>query len=405
MKKTILLMTLIVALAAAGYSQTEGYLYYVAGAVPTTGDANPTLDGTLTGDNGVFSVLVADVRTNLGLVNNWRYATDATNRLQGADAGDANAYTWLFIENAVHVYNGRLYVGPGDWNGDSARATADLVAWADINEADGSLGPWTYSANIAPGGTDIDQAISATAIVDTGSGVYYYVLGGTSGLSSRVAYALIDPNTGALGAWQATTAPLPNATWFNRAVTVGNSIVHVGGNGVPDFRAHYATPAASGDITAWNDGGLPDPGNTNDRWDHGIVAANVGGTDYVYSIAGRDGVTGTAFGVDTVHYSAIGGGGAPAGWNTSANLWPDTIRKISAVAVDDLIIAMGAVSGGNAGTATTNVWLGSIAPGGDVTWTQSSNSSIQPRSFGGLAFHPYDLVEPTSADGTWALYE
>jgi hypothetical protein len=48
---------------------TNGYLYYVAGALGDTGQAQPA-DGTLTGDNGVFSVLVADVDIAAGTVSN-----------------------------------------------------------------------------------------------------------------------------------------------------------------------------------------------------------------------------------------------------------------------------------------------------------------------------------------------
>ena len=236
----IIVVLLFVSSCFQAQAETTGYLYYAGGGVPTTEDGNPALDGDLTGDLGVFSVLVADVYAGSGKVEDWRYATDASNKLAGHD--DSAGFSWMFLENCVHVYNGYLYVGPGDWNVDSTRVTADLVAWAQINESNGTLGSWSYSDPIIDDGDD--QAICATAIVDFGEGnAYYYVLGGTGGALSRVALAKINPD-GSLGSWSSTT-DLPNGYWFNRATAVGDTIIHGTGHQNPDDNRHIHYTTAS----------------------------------------------------------------------------------------------------------------------------------------------------------------
>jgi hypothetical protein len=379
-------------------AETTGYLYYAGGGLPDAGDANATYDGTLTGDNAVFSVLVADVYVESGIVNNWRYATGTSNKLSGHD--DSSGYSWMFNENTTHVYNGFLYVGPADWNGDSARATADVVAWAEINEGNGSLGAWSYSSPIVSDGDD--QAICATGIVETGGNVYYYVLGGVWTGLDRVAYAPINPD-GSLGSWSTTTA-LPSGDWFNRATVVDGTIIHATGNlnSGNDRHIHYAAPASGGSISSWSDGGLYDSASGN-MWDYAMTNAEAGGKKFAVIIAGRDG-TGTTGNVDRVNVAEVTGG-TPGSWSTNTNPYlGGEVRHLTAVGISDLIISLGGTAGGNSSTADSEVYLGRINSSGEITWSLSSTSMSQPRGMGGVAFHPY-AFPPVLGAQHWHFYE
>ncbi len=399
MKNKILMflaLTMILMFSHVG-AQTTGYLYYAGGGVPDPGDANTNLDGTLTGDNGVFSVLVANVDITAGTVTNWRYATGTSNKLSGHD--DPSGYSWMFLENTVHAYNGYLYVGPGDWNNDGTRATADVVAWAEIN-SNGSLGSWSYSNPIV-NDTD-DQAICAAGIVDFGGGnAYLYELGGTYSGLDRVAYAKINPD-GSLGSWSTTTA-LPSVDWFNRATVVGNTIIHATGhlNTGSDRHIHYATANPSdGTLGSWQDGGTYDSTAEN-RWDFGMTNATAGGKTFAVIMGGN--TLPSYVIVDTVNVAEVSGG-VPGAWSTT-NAYPGGAqRHMTAVGADDLIVALGGTTGGNHTTATDVVYLGRIDSSGTITWSTASESMNQPRGMGGAAFYRTEFPVVLNAQN-WQLYE
>ena len=397
-KFMVFVVFIIVCLIGSLSAETTGYLYYAAGGLPDAGDANTTLDGTLTTDLAVFSVLVADVYVESGMVNNWRYATGASNKLSGHD--NPGGYSWMFNENTTHVYNGFLYVGPADWNGDGARATADVVAWAEINEADGSLGAWAYSSPIV---SDLDeQAICAAAIVETGGNAYYYVLGGTGANIDRVAYAPVNTD-GSLGSWS-TTAVLPSPQWFNRATAVDGTIIHGTGHGntANDRHIHYAAPASNGSISSWSDGGLYDSASGN-MWDYGMTNAEAGGKKFAIIIAGRDGIS-TTGNVDRVNVAEVASG-VPGTWSTNTNPYlGGEVRHLSAVGIGDLIISMGGTTAANSLTADNEVYLGRIDASGEISWTLSPTTMNQPRGMGGVAFHPY-AFPPVLGAQHWHLYE
>jgi len=377
---------------------TTGYVYYAGGGVPD-GNENTDFDGTLTGDNGVFSVLVGDVDIESGAVTRWRYATSPSNKLSGHDT--ASGYSWMFLENNVHAYNGFLYVGPGDWNGDSARATADLVAYAPI-QSNGTLGDWAYSTEIGN-----DQAICATGIADLGFGnAYYYVLGGTSGYLSTVNYAKIN-EAGSLGAWQTTTA-LPLGQWFNRATVIGSTIIHGSGNQSTERHSHYATiNSADGTLGNWNDGGLFDT-RAGGVWDYAMCnATSAGGNSFAIILSGRDAnaTAGTGGNTREVRVSQVTAG-VPGAWSDNTETNPQGyVRHNTAVGADDLVITMGGTEAGNILTATSEVFTGRIADNGQITWNTTPYYSIQPRGLGGMAFWKAEIVQPAATQGSWILYE
>ena len=135
MKKVVWIFCMLGLVAFVGTSygiSTHFYLFYAGGAIADTEDAILE-DGTLTGDNAVYSVLVADVELDLGLpmtltISNWR----AAGQLPTTHPTSSNPLSWMYLGTAVNFYNGHLYVGPADWNLDTSRDSADFVAYAPV---------------------------------------------------------------------------------------------------------------------------------------------------------------------------------------------------------------------------------------------------------------------------------
>ena len=261
-------------------SAQDYYLFYAGGGLGDAADAIVE-DGTLSTDNAVFSVLVADVDLSAGtpVISNWR----AAGQLPAHHPTSGNLLSWLYMESCVYIYNNYLYVGPGDWDVDGSRDTADFVAFAPINP-DGSLGPFQLSAEFP--GTPDDQAICACALVDFGGGdAYYYVIGGTFSNTDRVLKAKIQPD-GSLGAWSVDTS-LPDAQWFNEATVSGTTILHGNGHNLSDRRIRTANPsAADGSIAGWTDQGLYDS-TVGGRWHYAMTTVESGGNRFAVIAGGN----------------------------------------------------------------------------------------------------------------------
>lgn len=394
MKHIALSLALAMTLILSAAAQDTGYLYFAGGAVPAPGDAFEGLDyetgSALTTDNGLFSVLVANVNITTGTVYGWRRAGSLLPEDNPNTASTTEAYAWMFLENAVHVYNDRLYVGPGDWNGDASRDTADVVAYADINE-DGSLGAFSLSDPIISDGDD--QAICATAVVEVGGTAYYYVIGGTGSGLDRIAYAAISSVDGSLGAWATTTGTLLGGDWFNRATTTSaGTIIHSAGNLVTTRQISHGTPAAGGDIASMTDDGVYDS-TAGARWDNGLVTVmSPASNEFAVIFGGSDGG-----GTDTTFVAPVTAG-VPGTW-TSGNPMPAGRRRHTGVGVDDLIIQPGGGSGSSVTLAQSTVFLGRVDDAGVITWSTSPTPMIQNRSFGGAAFYRTDFPPQTNVEG------
>jgi len=358
------------------------YLYYAGGAIADTGDAIIE-DGTLSGDNGVFSVLVADVDMSSGtpVISNWRVA----GQLPTTHPTSSTLMSWMYMESAVNIYNDYLYVGPGDWNGDSSRETADFVAYAPINPADGSLGTFQLS-NEFPGTPD-DQAICATALVDFGGGdAYFYVMGGTGSNTDRVLKSKIQPN-GSLGAWTVDTS-IPDAQWFNEAAVSGTTIIHGNGHDISARRIHTATPSSSdGSISGWADQGLYDS-TTGGRWHYAMTTVESGGNKFAV-IAGGNSSGGIQ---DDVKIAQLTGD-VPGTWNTASPA-PIAFRAAPGVSVDNFVIIPGGATGGNPALSFDDIFLGNVDVAGNISW--STSSMLRRQSFGGAAVLQAPPPGPTS---------
>lgn len=322
-------------LATSAVAQTAGYLYYAGGSIANGADQPE--DGTLTSDNGVFSVLVADVAVTPESVtiSNWRFANTNSNRIPADNPNTAaqEAFSWMYVEDSVFVHDGRLYVGPGDWNADGTRSTGNCVAYIDIDPDTGALGSsWNFSP-VFPSGPDV-QAIGGGEFVDMGGGnAYYYVAGGHDGNNGRTSRILVSKLQagGGLGAWTTVTA-LPAADWFNRASSVDGSLVVVDGFAVAGTASHYAPiTAGTGALGAFTSIGTWAAAN---RWANVVEhLTSPGGTDCLV-IAGGNGQT-------TETFVSIVTAGVPGAW-TAGTALPVGKRQMASVAIEDMISAWAA---------------------------------------------------------------
>ncbi|MBN1477545.1 hypothetical protein JXA47_12390 [Candidatus Sumerlaeota bacterium] len=380
---------------------TTGYLYYAGGVVATSGDAIEGLDfefdSAPTADLGVFSVLQARVDITAGTVTNWRRMSSLLPEDDPNTGGTTEAYTYLYMENAVNVHGNYLYVGPGDWNGDGLRTTAAIVAYAEIIDEFGNLGPFEFSAPFPS--PPAEQAICPGRIAEIDGNAYYYVMGGNynGGVGyDRVIFAPINPD-GSLGAWTTTTA-LPSGDWFNGATVVGSTIIHGSGNlRSPAGRVvDYATPATDGTIAAWSSGGTYDSSDTTNRWAYAMAAASAGGTDFAI-IAGGTGPTPNP----AVHTAPVVAG-VPGTW-TQTNDLPVPKRQLTAAGMDDMIVVLGGSDAAVISNLTDAVQIGRIDASGVITWTLSPTPMLHARGWGGAAFYRTEFPATTAVE-SYQLY-
>jgi hypothetical protein len=399
-KLSIFCIAAVIAFAGIGYSAPTHYLFYAGGAILDSGDAILE-DGTLSTDNAVFSVLVADVELSGGSVtiSNWR----AAGQLPTTNPNSSNLMSWMYMGAAVSFCNGYLYVGPGDWNGDSTRDTADFVAYAPV-DWDGSLGTFQLSAEFPS--PPVDQAICPSVIVDFGGGnAYLYVLGGTNAYSTRVLKSKIQSD-GSLGAWT-TDTPLLAGMWFNRAVVSGTTIIN--GYGHPstlDRRIITAAPSASdGSIPSWTDQGLYDT-TAGGRWDYAMTTVESGGNTYLVIAGGN-----TGGGVINDVRVAPVASGVPGTWSAGGTI-AAACRALTGCSVGNFVIISGGATSGGAAGAFDTINIGEVDSSGNITWTTSSTPMLRAQGFGGAVIVDVnDLPAPPTPTPiplgaiNWTLYE
>jgi hypothetical protein len=400
-KRSLFLAALALGLAPlAASAQTTGYLYYAAGGVLSGQELAD--DGPRNSDGMIRSVLVANVSIDGNTVNvyNWRYAASQTlGNLLPADnpaTGTTEDFSYLYLENNVFIHDNVLYVGPGDWNGDSSKTTMNTVAYATIDTATGQLGAWSF-APVFP--SPADQAIGGGAYINLGGGnAYYYVVGGNSPSTDRVLVSKLQPG-GGLGAW-GTTTPIPAADWFNRAIAVDNLIVITDGNTTSGgSSSHYTTVnPANGQLGAWNSIGAWAAAN---RWAQAMATVTSPDNSKFVVVAGGNGPTAEVF---TSKVTA----GVPGAWTATAPL-PVGRRQHTAVGIGKHIFVLGGSATGSVATAINTIQVGAIDNAGAITWTTSTDTNTiaplpQARNFGGAAFVPVNFPVQTEAK-SWTQYE
>lgn len=334
MKKVILCVFVLMLAAVVGNAQPSHYLYVAGGRVPSAAEPNlDIIEDAVHDEINVMSVLVADVNVGAKTVTNWRRA----GLLPTNHPVSNGILHWSYLHDGVNVYNNRLYVGPGAWNG-TGPVGADFVAYADI-QANGQLGTFQTSAILPSPPTQ--QRIAATAIVEVNGIPYYYIMGGNSdeGTTSRILYATIDQTTGALGAWNVTSVALPSNEWFHSAVSDGGVMIVSDGNVNSSAAQVWTAPIAVGGDIVSAFSAATYTAAFNARWDHTTLKATSGANSYVYLIAGTATGLGT---IDRVDFASVSAGTLGT-WGTTNSI-PAVRRRLAGAAVNDMLVVPGGSS-------------------------------------------------------------
>ena len=395
MQRAMLLTAAALIGLGAGSAQSEpDHHLFVVGGYSTSGDLNVVPDGVDNEldariDRNLRSVLVADVDSDAKTVTNWRRA----GLLPLEHPVTSEQVAWGYLYNGVSYLNGRIYVGPA--RTDAGGVPANFVAWAEVN-TDGSLGEFETSPTI-PGAEAGIQGQGAVAIVEVDDTHYVYVLGGRAGdaggQTDRIIYAPIDSDTGAVGAWEVASITIPSTDWFNSAIGIDGTLIHVSGNQRGSMSADLIVPQADGDLVgSW----ISEEYSTDltNRWETAVTTAtDPAGDTYVYFICGSPAPR------NRVDYSKFEFG-LTSVWESST--FPVERGRPTASGANDMIVVPGGseTSGFTAGVNT--VFIGTVANGGAVTWAESAEPMMQERSFHGSIM--VAVEDETTSVGDWMLH-
>ncbi len=398
MRPTALLVAAaLIGFGAAGAQANPDHYLFVVGGVTTSDDMNVIPDGI---DNdlderdqrNLRSVLVADVDTDAKTVTNWRRA-GLLPLIHPTNDGDLH---WNYLHSQVTYLDGRIYVGPAtifSTASDLDPTTANFVAWAEVN-TDGSLGDFQMSDPF-PEPPSTNQRIGGQAIVEVDGTNYIYVLGGSQdeeGFSDRILYAAIDGSTGAVGAWSTASITIPTTDWFNPAIGIDGTLIHISGNLRGGMFVDLITPQANGDLVGdW----ISEQYSTalTNSWEEGVAAVTDPlGDTYLYIVAGSPAPR------DRYYYTSFEFG-LTGVWESGT--LPAERGRTTAAAANDMIVLPGGSTGSGFGDGVNTVFIGTIAEGGAVTWEESPEPMMQARSFHGSAMAP---VEDEVSVPEWMLY-
>ena len=275
-------------------------IYIVGGQTPTGGIRYDTVlygsvrpDGHIDHYGWLFTKPLPEERTNPGVVvyGDWIYVLGGSANQPGwierdtvwnaSFNPDGTIGRWRettrlpYHGDKVTVeWNGRIYIMAG-WDGGSMH---DDVYYAEISQADGSLGNWVKT-------TSLPEPIAHNHAAVVHNGVIYVIGGTLPGAppiyKNEVYYATIE-GSGAVGTWT-ETAPLPVGIQGHSVVTYGcDSIFVIGGDmgsGVYSDIVYRAHISPDGSLDSWQEWGrLPER-----LFKHSSVVLN----ERVYVIGGR----------------------------------------------------------------------------------------------------------------------
>jgi len=345
------------------------------------------------------SILIADVYFDTLEVTNWRRAQSYLPDVHPENP--LGILHWTYIQNAVHFHNGRIYVGPGGFNGTanpqpdgSERVTSNFITWAEVDQETGELGEFMSSPSLS---TTVD--IVATAIVEVNGDHFYYVIGGNESVRvNTIHYGKIDPVTGAIDSWSTTDMGLNGPDYFAAAAGHFGNIYYTTGFDGPGWELQWITPRQEdqddwlfkGDIdwslseywqTMRYADALEMPGV---RWDHTTVVGEVGDETYLYVVGGARTNENPTPRVDGITLNPDG----TIGDIVEVNPLPAARRRLATAAYKDIIIQAGGASVSSVTTGTDTVFIGRIQPGGNIEWQQTSEPMWQYRSYHGATLVP-----------------
>lgn len=344
-------------LQSGGTVTAKGYIYYIGGQDSSNSSLNTVYynkiasDGSMTGDWQLSDKSLGTARTQV---------------------------------NALY-YNGYIYVFGGAASSSGSAITS--IERAQVN-ADGSLGNWTASGNLA-------TAAKSYGVAQSNG--YIYVVGG-NGLTT-VQYAQVGGG-GSLGSWNAT-ASLPSAR-SSAAVVLANGYMYViSGNG--SSTVYYGAVSASGGVE-WS----PNAGNTADSFGTLVSRSNLSGFAYnntVYFLGGTTPSPATTHG--WVYYASAAGNSSHVSIDGSLSVTRDatfsgSLNVINAVNTTSAFQVANSQGGQilNVDTLNSAITLNGINSGELRNWLTTTELDNGRAAHGAVAVNGYIYAVSGSSSDT-----
>ncbi len=267
------------------------------------------------------------------------------------------------LRGASHVYNGRIYLVGGCFNGCPGVGSGNYslyqttVQYADIN-SDGTLGSWNNTTSFTGGRTN------ATSLLYNG---YIYVLGGTDTAGSTplsdVQFAPIN-NNGTLGSWEYTTNL--NVERYENSAAVFNGMLYVIGG-----RSGVSPNTNQVQFQAVNNAGQGGPGSwstsstlSTARKNHASIVVN----GYIYAMGGCTNGACSSVASDIL-YASLDAKGSIGSWSTASSAYTTARHSHYAFYRYGYIFIAGGIDA--SGTVLTDIQRISPQSNGDLTggWT------------------------------------
>ncbi|GAC1386779.1 MAG: hypothetical protein NVS1B7_7230 [Candidatus Saccharimonadales bacterium] len=284
------------------------------------------------------------------------------------------------------AYNGYLYHMGGEFY--DANTLIDnwynIVEYAPINSADGTVGAWTATTGFTTGRAFF-QATTYNGFI--------YTIGGYSGTAylNDVQYAPIATN-GTIGAWTATTSfAVPRD---HHASVIHNNILYVtGGRHATSDTActaiaslycsdvQYATVNANGTIGAWT----ATTSFTTTRSGHGVYANK----KFLYIVGGYNGTD-----QGDAQYAPINANGSVGTWTATTGYSP-ALSEFGFASYNDTLYIVNGAPGGPSGTGTVNVSYSQINYGGSGAisgWTAGPAFSTARWTHASVLYNGYIYI-------------
>lgn len=276
------------------------------------------------------------------------------------------------------AYNGYLYAFGGSTSPSSGCSSASNGATSTVQyaplRANGSVGPWQTTTNIAYGSSG--AVISPMAGAHNG---YMYLAGGHNNgggtAYSNVQYAAIN-NDGSLSAWLATTS-LPSAT-YGAGFAVQNGYITTISNQAGATTQQYTQIYASGKVGQWFSTSIAAmAGRAN--------GAYLATKTYAYYIGGA-GPTATA------HYTTLMGTGGIKGKFEVTTTFTSNRERMAAVAHKGCLILVGGY-GSNSNTYVNYAQSSPINDDGNITTSWPNKGFSNSRAdLAAVAYNGYLYV-------------
>lgn len=317
-------------------------------------------------------------------LNTVYYAKNSANGTMEAWKSGPNLPGNRAFTSAVAV-NGYVYVVTGNVNGSTFATTA---YYARVNP-DGSLGTWQTSTALP------SSANRAYASAVSANG-YIYLLGGRGNGAYQSTTYYAKPNAdGSISSWSTGTA-LPALRAQHASISANGYIYVLGGTAdgtTPAATSYYASVNAStGAIGAWNTTTALPVANMN------LTAASANG--YVYAVGGYNGTNV----LNTINYATLNADGTIGAWTTSTKSMATGLSFGSALAAsNNFLYVLGGYNGFaflNYVYATSLQGIialnGNLSVGGTASFmTSNSQSAFQIQNASGGQMFNVDTVNNT----------